>query len=173
MENFLISQLSISLKEENTDENRRKWAEHILKNQIPILDLVELIKLDKPVSMRFIWLIGVLCELKPEIVKPAIPYFFSVKNDVKFSNYDRSLAKMFSLCGIPKELEAEAVDMLFNWILDPAILVSTKNYSVDALLKFSENYPEIKNELKIVIEDQLSKNSVSFDKHAKRILEKI
>jgi len=169
----LLSQLAFSLKEENTDKNRSQWAEYILKNNIPILDLCELIKYDKPVSMRFIWLIGHLCDIKPQVVAPAIPYFFAVKNDVKFSNYDRSLAKMFSLCGIPTEIEAEAVDLLFNWILDPTILVSTKNYSIDALLKFSENYPELKNELKIVIEDQLSKNSVSFEKHAKRILEKL
>lgn len=172
MEN-IISQLSASLKEDNTESNRRNWAAYILENKIPIIDLVEIVLHDRPASLRFIWMIGSLCDLNPKTVEPAVPYFYSQLNKVNFPNFDRSLAKMFSLCGIPKANEAEVVDLLFKWILDPTITVSTKNYSLDALLKFSKNYPELKNELRLVIEDQLSKNSISFEKHSKRILEKL
>lgn len=172
MENT-ISQLAQSLKNEDSGVSRRTWALYILEKKIPVLELVALLQFDRPVSIRFIWLIGDLCDLDPKTVEPAVPYFYSQLNKVNFPNFDRSLAKMFSLCGIPKANEAEVVDLLFNWILNPSINVSTKNYSLDALLKFSKNYPELINELRLVIEDQLSKNSISFEKHAKRILEKL
>jgi hypothetical protein len=166
----LIDQLSISLKEENTGQRRAEWAEYIIKNNIPLSDLIGLLDFEKPVPMRFIWLVGDLCERQPQIIHSSITTFYARRNEMKFPNFDRSLAKIFWLSGIPDEIEGEAADEMFKWMLDPKISVSTKNYSLFALYNLSKKHPELKNELKIVIEDQLNKNSTSFEKRAKKIL---
>ena len=48
--------------------------------------------------------------------------------------------------------------------------MSTKNYSLFALQMVTKIHPELKNELRIVIEDQLGKNSLSFEKRARVVL---
>lgn len=168
--NLLLEVLRVSLKENNTDVNRKNWVNYIIDNEIKLTDLLPLIHAERQVSMRFSWLIGELCEQKPEVVSPCVVYFFSNRNKIQIINFDRSLAKMFWLCGIPKKIEGIVVDELFKWLLNPKITVSTKSYSLFALTNFATAHPEIKNELRLVVEDQLKKNSISFEKKAIKVL---
>lgn len=112
-------------------------------------------------------------EIAPEIVAPAVPDFFARRHTVSVPNYNRSRAKLFWLAGIPEEIAAEAIDELFHWILDPKTGTSAKRFSVLALFRLSEKYPEQKNELKIVTEDQQCKNGTSFEKCAGKILQEL
>ena len=62
---------------------------------------------------------------------------------------------------------------MFKWLLNPNIIVSTKNYSLFGLFKLTEKYADLKIELKEVIEDQLDKNSNDFKKRASILLQKL
>ena len=169
----LIEKLEVSLLADHSDENRKRWADYIIKENIPLLDILELLDAEKRVATRFTWMVGDLCEQKPDVVFPAITYFWSKRNEIEITNYNRSLAKMCWLCGIPEEIEGEAVNELFEWLLDPEVIVSTKNYSLLALGNLTYKYPELKHELRMVIEDQLQKNSIAFEKCAQKVLKKI
>jgi hypothetical protein len=163
------SQLSQSLIADQSSENRKKWAIYLIENQIDIKNFVDLVLSERKLALRFIWLIGDLCEINPEYLAPSIPHFYALKEKVKFPNYDRSLAKMFLHCGIPNDMEGEIIDELFSWIMDPKISVATKTNSMLALKKVLVKYPELENEFRLIIKDQLDKNSVSFRICAKKV----
>jgi hypothetical protein len=163
--------LIMSLEKDGSGANTRKWADHIITDQIPVLAISELINHERIVAMRFSWLIGTLCDSKPEVVLPSVIYFFNQRAKVKFKGFNRSLAKMFFLAGVPEEIEAEAINELFKWYLDSGSDVSTKTFCLLALYELSKKHPGLKNELKIVTEDQLDKNTVSFRKRAMKLLE--
>jgi hypothetical protein len=169
----LIKQLSTSLKEDGSANNINKWAQHIIDNNVALMDLAGLIDFEKPVALRFSWLIGTICELDPKVVYPAITHFYAKRHAIQIPNFNRSLAKMFLLCGIPGEIEGEATDDLFKWLLDARVGISAKHYALLALYDLSIRHPELKHELKIVIENQLKKNSLPWDKKANKILEKL
>lgn len=169
----MLKQLGISLIEENTSANRKKWAQYIVKNNVALIDLIPLLDYEKPVAMRFIWLVGDLCETDPQVVVPAITHIYMKRHKIQFPNFDRSLAKIFWLAGVPDKIEGDAINEMFKWMLDAKISVSTKNYSLSALYNLSSKHNDLKRELKIVIEDQLDKNSSSFEKKARKILEKL
>ena len=169
----LIEELSVSLIHDDSDENRKKWAKYIIAKNIPLKELIDLLDFEKRVATRFMWLVGDICELKPRVVFPTITYFFSKRKTIHVTNFNRSLAKMFWLAGVPKEIEGQATTEMFNWMMDPNVIVSTKNYSILALSNLATKYSELKNELKLVIEDQLPKSSVSFKKCAKKVLAQI
>jgi len=171
--NSLIEKIEVSLLRDDTDENRKKWAEYIVSNKIPLIDIIELLHAEKRAATRFIWVVGDLCELDPKVVYPAITYFWSKKNETEITNYNRSLAKMFWLCGIPEKIEGVATNEMFEWLLDPEVIVSTKNYSLLALANLTDKYSELKSELRMIIEDQLEKNSIAFAKCAQKVLKKI
>ena len=166
----LVLQLKTSLIEDDTEANRRQWAQHIILNAIPLEQLLEIALDEKKVAMRFLWLMGGICDLKPEVVAPCVPYFFANRHRIKVPNYERSLAKFLALAGIPEVLEGEAGVELFGWLSDPKTIVTTKTYAMQALFELSQKHPDLWNELKLVIEDQLEKNSVSFRAKAKKIL---
>ncbi|MFT3910766.1 MAG: hypothetical protein QM737_15215 [Ferruginibacter sp.] len=169
----LINKISISLKKDGSDKNCRAWANFIVKNKIAITDLHPLIHAEHPVAMRFSWLLGGICESNPKLVYPSIIYFFSNRDKIEILNFNRSLAKMFCYCGVPDEIEGEAMDNMFKWLSDPKSIVSTKNFAMSALYNFTIKYPELKNELRTIIEEQLDKNSLSFQKQARKLLEKL
>lgn len=166
----LADQLRLSFKEDDSDASLRKWSHTISETNVNIQDLLGLLDEDRFTAMRFLWLMGGLVEIDPERVAPAVPYLFSKQHTINVPNYDRSLAKFCWLAGIPEEIEGEVTNDLFQWILDPKVSTSTKSFAVLALYKQTQKYEDLKNELRIVIEDQLDKNGSSFEKRAGKIL---
>ena len=168
-----ILKLSTSLYEDVSDNNRKTWAKFIVTNKVPLKDLVELVTAKHPIGMRFIWMVGDLADNYPETVVSSVKAFYDKRDEVKFPNYSRSLAKLFYRVGIPKEIEGEAINDLFTWLTDPKTDVSTKTFALLALQGALQKYPELKSELKAVVEDQMHKNSVSFKKKAITVLARI
>ncbi len=170
MQKDLTKTIAASLSDNKADLNLKTWAKYIIEHKIPILDLIGLIHAEKPVATRFAWMLGGMCETAPDHVYPSITYFFSKRKEIKVLNFDRSIAKMFHLAGVPPEIEGEAVDFLFKLLLDPRSNVQTKSTALNALHKLADKHLGLKNELKISINEELGKNSVSFEKRARKIL---
>jgi hypothetical protein len=165
--------LAASLALDRSDFNRKKWCKYIVENQIPLLSLISLLYKEHPVGMRFSWLFGEIVREDPLLVFPIVTHCFERRNVLKFPGFKRSVAKMLAEAGIPEEIEGEVADQLFNWVTDPKIKVSVKVFSIEALCQLTFKYPDFKNELEIVIDDQLNKNTAAFRARAKKILKKL
>ena len=170
---MLIDTIKDSLLTVNTDANRKHWANHIKNNHIELSSLIGLIEAEHPVAMRFSWLLGDLCERSPEIVSPMVTLLFNKRHQVTIPHFNRSLAKFFYYCGIPEEIAGEAMDELFTWLLDVNSNVSTKHYSMLALYQLALKHPDIQPELKAAIQHQLTLNTATFEKLARKILFKL
>jgi hypothetical protein len=171
----LIHQLSRSLKEDNSDDTRKRWAKHIIEHNIAILDLKQLIHEEHPVSMRFSWMLGGICESAPAHIFPAITYFFTQRENIAIKNFNRSLAKMLYLAGIPSEIEAKAIIALFEWLEDAHSDVSTKRFAILALYEYAKKQPQLVYEVTTSIEVICAKQKLSlhFQRLAKTYLEKL
>lgn len=157
----------------DTETNRKHLAKKIVAEGIDLRGLLNILDSDNITATHFIWMVGRICELSPGTVFPAINGFFLHRKKTQIKNYDRSLAKMFMLCGVPEEIEGEATTLMFEWILSPDVIVTTKNYSAVALYNLTFKYPELKQELILTIRDQLDKNSISFNQTAQKVLNKL
>ncbi len=170
-----INQLSASLKDDKTDLNRQRWAKQIIQENIALRDLVEIIHHPYPVGMRFSWMLGYLCELAPARVFPVIPYFFQQREKITIKNFNRSLAKMFYLAGIPTEIEPQAINALFQWLEDAHSDVSTKRFAMLALYQYAVKQPELIHEVMTSIDVICTKQKLSapFIRLAKTYMEKL
>ncbi len=166
----LCNIIETSLITNDTEINRKYLAKKIISEKIDLRGLLYILDSDEKIATHFIWLVGYICELSPETVFPAIKDFFLHRKKTQIKNYKRSLAKMFVYCGIPEEIEGEATTLTFEWILSPDVIVSTKNYSTIALYNLTLKYPELKSELILTIQNQLDKNSISFNQTAGKVL---
>lgn len=169
----LKQKLSASLREDDTEANRRRWAAFIVENKIELLCIAGLIHAEKFIATRFIWMVGGICETSPGTVFPAIPYFFAERQRARITNYHSSLARMFQMVGIPEELEGEAADAMFSWLKSAEENVTTKTRTLSALQKLVVKYPELNNELRIILEGLHGRHTDTFDRRIQKVLESL
>lgn len=149
---------------------RIAWAKKIVEENVDLINLSSLLYENKRVALRFSWLLSDVAMVQPQKLFEALPYLFERRSDVQITDFQYSFAKYWNYCGVPTKQEGIAIDHLFKWIESPSVSVHIKTNALTVLNRFTIKYPDLKNELQIVLTDQVNKNSVSFKKMAERIL---
>ena len=65
------------------------------------------------------------------------------------------------------------MDICFNYIAAPGEAVAIKAFSLTILQNLSKQYPDIKQELKTIIEDRWDSESAAFRSRAKKIMREL
>jgi len=152
---------------QSTAHHRKIWASKIIEDDIDLNHLIALVKSEKKVSTRFLWLLSEVGYLNPNKLFQILPLLLELSNTMDIKN---SIATFWLIAGIPTENEAQSIDLLFNWIQSSSTNVTTKSRSIFVLLNLTIKYPELKHELKICLEDQLNKHTADFNKRVIKIL---
>src|SRR5678816_3408101 len=66
----------------------------------------------------------------------------------------RNTVRLLAHIDIPKKFHGEVMDTCFNYILSVNEPVAVKAFSLSILQNLSKQYPEIKNEVKLIIEER-------------------
>lgn len=69
--------------------------------------------------------------------------------------------------------EGELLDRLFAILLDAETKVALKVYAMNLAFAFLEDYPELKSELQVIVEDGMTRESAAYLSAGKKILKKI
>jgi hypothetical protein len=158
---------------ESSGADRKMWATKIIQDNLSIKDLSELLNYEKKVASRFSWLLSDIGLLNPNKLFGQLPYLFELSNQIDHINFKQSFATYWLISGIPLENEAKAIDLLFNWIRSSDTNVTTKSRSLYVLFDIAQKYPDLKNELRITLKNQLDKNTKEFRKRAIKLLKKL
>ena len=82
-------------------------------------------------------------------------------------------ATYWSLVGVPPEQEAEAVELLFDWVRSAAVDITTKWRAIKALLELAEKFPELQNELRLSLESIADAHTDDFGRKVRGVLLKL
>ena len=74
---------------------------------------------------------------------------------------------------IPEKYHGEIMNICFKYLESPTEALAVKVFSMSVLGDLAKKYPEIKSELKLLIEDQLPHQTAGFKSRAKKILKKL
>ena len=74
---------------------------------------------------------------------------------------------------IPKKFQGRLMNLCFDYFTSPDEAVAVKAFSLTILENLSYEYPEIKPELKTIIEDRWNYESAAFHSRARKILKKL
>ncbi len=162
------SELQLSLPS-STLEQRKIWITTILENNISLAELADLLKCDKKIATRFLWLLSELGMTYPDKLFTELPFllrFCENANPV----YLQSFANYWRFAGVPEENEAEVIEILFHWILSPEINVTIKSRAIFVLFELTKKYPELKSEMRLCLEDQKDNYSKDFQKRVEKVL---
>lgn len=163
-----LQELKTSLPK-SSYEQRKMWAIYILEKNIDLKELAELLKYEKEIATKFLWMLSDIAILSPNRLLKELPYLMNFCSTIN-QDYKTYFASYWLYVGVPFENEGEAIDLLFQFIVSPKTNITTKSRSVLVLFKLAKKYPELKNELRYSLKDQLNKYSKDYDKRITKIL---
>ncbi|MGZ2371489.1 hypothetical protein ACXR6G_17045 [Ancylomarina sp. YFZ004] len=124
-------------------------------------------------SWRATWLMDKVYDEAPELVRPYIPQMIQLIPNLECQSKQRQFLKLISAEPLPKTISGDFINSCFDLLISNATPVAVRVYAMQILFNFSQQEPDIKNELALVIEESMSDGSAGFKSRGKRILKKL
>jgi hypothetical protein len=82
----------------------------------------------------------------------------------------RNTVRLLQYVTIPEKFHGNVMDICFRYISSPTEAVAVKAFSLTVLQNLARQYPEIINEIKLVIEERWDYETIAFKTRAKKLL---
>jgi hypothetical protein len=108
---------------------------------------------------------------KPEMITPYIKDLVSQmqRTDIHEA-IPRNSLRILAQINIPDKFHGEVMNACFGFIENPSTPIAIKASSLTTLFNLSHQYPEIRQELKLVIEENWDHETAAFRSRGKKIL---
>ena len=124
---------------------------------------------DTRTCQRAAWVVSHCVERNPWLLKPYLNKLVkNLYNNITDAT-KRNSVRVLQFIDLPENLWGETIEICFRY-LTGSEAIAIKVFSMTVLYNLSLKVPEIANELKVVIEDQLPFGSAGFKSRARKIL---
>lgn len=165
-----ITQLLKEHSRPNTDLIARK----IGKSAVEFKKIIDIIYKEKaPLPQRASWLLNVVNDKHPELLQPYLSKFIDTIEQFQVDGVKRNMACVLARQNIPEKLQGKAVDVCFRLMLSPHETVVVKTEAMQTIANIAAHFPELINELKTAIDDQLPRTTAAFHSRARHILKRL
>ncbi|MCW3085493.1 MAG: hypothetical protein JWP12_2859 [Bacteroidetes bacterium] len=127
----------------------------------------------QPLPHRASWLLTIISKKHPQLIKPYASKFIDTIERFNNDGIKRHMLRALTTQELPEKSKGKAITICFDFILSPTETVAVKVFALEVLSNLIKQYPELKNELKAAIEDQLPKTTAAFHSRAKKVLKKL
>jgi hypothetical protein len=135
----------------------------VIKSESNFNTLLQLALHEKdPVAWRACWILDGSDEKKPGLARKHIPKIVRALPELESKGTLRSLLRLLSRYDIPEEEQGLLIDLCFSYLVSELYPVAVKAHAMQIIYHHVLLYPELKDELIAVIEDQADNNSVGF-----------
>ncbi len=123
---------------------------------------------------RSVWVFEACSLQNPSMVNPILDEIISFLPQPNHNGTHRSLTKILAhIDPIPEKYQGTLYSLCIDWLLDPKKHVAIKVHCMAIAAQIAHNEPDLQEELRLVISDQLDYNSVAFASRARKILKKM
>ena len=121
-------------------------------------------------TQRAAWVLNYCADANPKLVEPYLEKLvLNLRNDVHDA-VKRNTVRLLQNYPIPTELEGELADSCFEFLSTHETAVAIKVFSMTILSKIVKKYPELQDELRVLIEDQMPYGTAGFKSRGKKVL---
>ncbi len=128
---------------------------------------------EKIVVQRASWAASKAYDLKPEWFDAYIYQLIDSLDKPIHGSVRRNSLRILQTMEIPESYRGKLIDTLFSLLADSKTERAVKAFGMRVAYNIIQHYPELKAELKIIIEDQLPFATPSFKSRAKKIIKKL
>jgi hypothetical protein len=164
-----------ALTAEHSKKQTLRIAAYACKSKTNFAELMKIyFSPDRVLAQRASWAVSVAALRSPEHIRPYLKKIISHLQ--KKENHDaviRNGVKILENIEIPKSLMGAAADLCFRLMRDPAKAIAIRCYAMTTLSHLAQVEPELKNEIMLVINDQLPFAGSGFRSRARRTLKEL
>lgn len=148
--------------------------QEVIKSESHFTLLLELAIHEKdPLAWRASWVLDGSDELKPGLATAYITTIVKALPGMESKGSLRSLLRLLTRYDIPEEEQGLLIDLCFSYLVSELYPVAVKAHAMMIIYQHVLLYPELKDELIVVIEDQISNNSVGFKSRGRRLIKQM
>ena len=127
---------------------------------------------DYRVTQRISWVVSHCASVHPWLIMPYLESMWQnlLQNPNLHNAVKRNTVRILQFVEIPEHLQGLVAEVCFKYLGDPQIPVAIRAFSMTVLAKIAKQHPDLQEELKIIVEDQLPYQSPAFVSRAKQIL---
>ena len=123
------------------------------------------------VVQRAAWPLSYAVQSHPEFIKKHFAKLLKyVKKPGIHGAVKRNTVRLLQDVEIPEKFQGDVMNLCFDYVSSPDEEAAVKAFSLTVLANLARKYPEIKPELKTIIEDRWDYETAAFHSRAKKIL---
>jgi hypothetical protein len=167
--------LHAAILKEHTKAQTDRIVKYVGNDPKRFAELMQLFLKGEPrVVQRSAWPLSYCVKAHPELIKP---YFGDIVKYLEkpgtHGAAKRNITRLLQHVEIPKRYHGRIMDICFRLVADPNAEVAWKAFSMTVLERLSQIYPEIKPELRLIIEERMDHESAGFRARARKVLKKL
>jgi hypothetical protein len=127
------------------------------------------------VVQRAAWVVGLVADKHPVLLTPHLPVIVGrmVEEGIPVA-VKRNVLRVLQNFSLPESLHGPVMNSCFAFLEDPLETVAVTACSMTVLANLAKDYPDIKNEIRLLIEDQLENNPTpGIRSRAKKVLKEL
>ena len=163
-----------ALLEEHSKKQTMKIVKHIGSDSSRFSELIKLFLANEyRVTQRAAWVVCSCAQQHPQLIRPYLSKL--VKNLEKPGLHDavkRNTLRVLEIFPVPKDLQGQVAEICFGFLMSREP-VAMKAYSMTILLSICKEEPDMKNELRLVIEGMMPVGSAAIRARGRKVLEQL
>lgn len=148
-----------------------KWAVQDKANMAELMEVF--FRNEELLTQRASWSVNFAFELQPEMLSPYLKKMIKNLKQPVHDAVKRNTVRILSFSEIPKVAEGDAVDACFTLMMDPKEAIAVRTFAMTVVFNLLPKYPELKNEFKVIVEDQLPYATAAFRSRGVKYLKKL
>jgi hypothetical protein len=126
------------------------------------------------ISQRVSWPMTYCAEKHQHVVRPHLKTLLNyLKKPEADNTIKRNTIRLLQFIDIPRALEGTIAERCFGYLQTRSEPIAVRVFAMTVLSRICEKNPELKQELKILIEDEMPFGSAGFRSRGKKILKKL
>lgn len=123
------------------------------------------------ITQRAAWPLSYCVRRHPELISPYYRQLLDQldRKDIPIAVI-RNTVRLLQDVNIPKRWHGRVMSVCFDFVADPETPIAVRAFSLTILSNLSHDYPEIRGELKLIIEEQWEQATPAFRSRAKKAL---
>lgn len=166
--------LRVALSKSFAKDNSLEIADYVGNSAIRFKALVEIYQ-GGPyrITQRAVHVISLCVEKHPKLVTPHLRVILAMldADDVPVA-IQRNTMRLLQYCEIPRRFHGTLIDRCFGYVKDRSTPIAVRAFSMTVLHRLIEKEPDLRKELRIILEDELPYASPGFVSRARKILQK-
>ncbi len=125
-------------------------------------------------TQRSAWAVRYVSEKAPELMAPWLPKIVARLREPGIHDaVKRNALNVFEPLEIPDNLQDDLADLCFGYLAEPKEALAIRCASMTVLEKICRKIPELKPELRLLIEEHFEHGTAGFKSRARKVLEKL